>query len=294
MKPSPDESVGGSAKISANNDCAQVYTTRLALGTINRDRDLQARAGTTDEDHVCDLTATLEGGGVLPPVDVFHDGAEYWLADGWHRLDAHERAGRVTIAANVHQGGRRDALLYAVGANARHGLRRTNADKRRSVSLMLSDSEWALWSDRAIADRCGVHHSMVGAVRRDQLADSASSPRLGADGRVRRLPERETGLVGFYVSAPDRWLAMYQAQAGRWWFAWQVGDELQTHPHPESGDFGTRIIANLGGASAAGCYFVAPLATAHPWATGEPSTLLDELHDGARRAVWSAVREAAA
>jgi hypothetical protein len=42
-------------------------------------------------------------------------------------------------------------VLYTVGANATHGLRRSNADKRRAVSMLLDDPEWAQWSNLAIA-----------------------------------------------------------------------------------------------------------------------------------------------
>jgi hypothetical protein len=56
-------------------------------------------------------------------------------------------------------------------------MRRTNADKRRAVLRMLDDAEWAAWSDREIARRCGVNHEMVGKLRPAPLAVSASEPR---------------------------------------------------------------------------------------------------------------------
>ena len=40
--------------------------------------------------------------------------------------------------------------------NADHGKRRSNADKRRAVEMMLKDSEWGKWSDREIAAKCAV------------------------------------------------------------------------------------------------------------------------------------------
>ena len=61
---------------------------------------------------------------------------------------------------------RETLFLYAVGANASHGLRRTNTDKRRAVVRLLRDYEWSKWSDREIARRCGVANSFVGNVRR--------------------------------------------------------------------------------------------------------------------------------
>jgi hypothetical protein len=44
-------------------------------------------------------------------------------------------------------------VLHSAGANAMHGLRRTNADKRRTVMLLLQDEEWAAWSDCGSASK---------------------------------------------------------------------------------------------------------------------------------------------
>lgn len=39
------------------------------------------------------------------------------------------------------------------------------ADKRKAVTIMLKDEEWARLSDNAIANHCGVGNQMVGHVR---------------------------------------------------------------------------------------------------------------------------------
>ena len=80
-----------------------------------------------------------------------HRQGEYWLADGFHRLAAVKKEGTGFIPVEIHPGTRRDAVLYSVGANATHGLPRTNADKRRAVLILLQDEEWAAWSDGMIA-----------------------------------------------------------------------------------------------------------------------------------------------
>jgi hypothetical protein len=58
-----------------------------------------------------------------------------------------------TIAADVRPGGQREAILHSVGANAKHGWRRSNEDKRKTVLTLLNDPEWAQWSDREIGRR---------------------------------------------------------------------------------------------------------------------------------------------
>jgi hypothetical protein len=108
---------------------------------------------------------------------VFFDGAEYWLADGFHRIIAAETLGLVEIAADVRPGGRRDAILYAVGANAAHGLKRTNRDKRNAVMVLLKDPEWDQWSDREIARRCAVSDRFVNGVRAVLTPNIRSEPR---------------------------------------------------------------------------------------------------------------------
>lgn len=120
-----------------------------------------------DEHTVSEYAESIEQ---LPPITVFYDGSAYWLADGFHRWHAHRLAGRSKIAADSRPGSRRDAILYSVGANSSHGLRRSNADKRRAVETMLADTEWSKWSDRKIADQCHVSAPFVGAMRRPEVA----------------------------------------------------------------------------------------------------------------------------
>ena len=161
-------------------------TTTLPISTIRTDGGTQARDALNNET-VTEYGLALIGGAVFPPVVVFYDGAEYWLADGFHRRAAFERTNQRDILAHVEQGTRRDAMLYAVGANANHGLRRTNADKQRAIDTLLRDEEWRTWSDSEIARRVGVDHKTVGG-RRRALESTWEIPRSDerktADGRT--------------------------------------------------------------------------------------------------------------
>lgn len=136
----------------------------LKLDKINYDGSTQPRVK-LDEVAVEEYAHALTEGAALPPIVLFHDGADYWLADGFHRFHAHRKIGALDIEADVRQGTRRDAVLYSVGANASHGLRRTNDDKRKAVLTLLEDEEWAKWSDREIARACGVSHPFVANLR---------------------------------------------------------------------------------------------------------------------------------
>ena len=135
----------------------------------------------------------------LPPIDVVFDGKVYWVYDGHHRVCAHEKAGRKEILANIVRGERRDAVLLSLGVNAAHGLRRTNADKRRAVETMLKDPEWSQWSDRKIADHCAVDHRTVGHHRQALASDNKGQTGVG------EIPHSALSLL------PEEWADVYDA-----------------------------------------------------------------------------------
>src|SRR6185437_3380509 len=136
----------------------------LAIASIRLDGGCQPRAEKL-LDVIEDYAGAMIGGAEFPPVVVFYDGSDHWLADGYHRRDAAVAAGLAEINADIRQGTRRDAVLFSVGANAAHGLRRTNEDKRRAVMTLLADQEWSVWSDREIARRCMVTQPYVSGLR---------------------------------------------------------------------------------------------------------------------------------
>lgn len=139
--------------------------TKLKLDVIRIDGGTQPRAE-TDQQAVNAYAEDMQGGAAFPPVVVFYDGTDYWLADGFHRYKAAEQIDRAKLDCDVRQGSVRDAILFSVGANASHGQRRTNEYKRRAVMRLLGDEEWGKWSDRKIAEQCGVSHNFVGDMRR--------------------------------------------------------------------------------------------------------------------------------
>src|SRR5262249_53456243 len=69
------------------------------------------------------------------------------------------------LAATIHPGGQREALLHALSANDTHGYRRTDMDRRHAIELMLADPEWQAWSNREIARQCRVSEFLARTVR---------------------------------------------------------------------------------------------------------------------------------
>lgn len=137
-----------------------------------------------NQDVVAEYAEIVRDGADLPPVTLFNDGTDLWMADGFHRFFGYMAADRASIPADVRVGSQRDAVLYSVGANTSHGLRRTNADKRKAVLTILGDPEWSQWSDRKIAEACGVGHPFVAAVRNPERAAAqteARKPKVESD-----------------------------------------------------------------------------------------------------------------
>lgn len=148
----------------------------IDLSKIRKDGGTQSRAS-INEDTVAEYAEAMENPEtVFPPIVVYYDGKDYWLADGFHRVAAWERAGRIEVPATIHQGDRRRAILHSVAANACHGLRRTNDDKRRAVMTLLEDDEWSNWSANKIAKQCGVSHTFVNGLK-SSLETNSSEPR---------------------------------------------------------------------------------------------------------------------
>lgn len=144
----------------------------INLAAIRLDGETQSRAEINNE-AVAEYVEAIKDGAVFPPIVVFFDGATYWLGDGFHRVHAFRTAGRASINADVRNGTQADAQLFSYSANTVHGLRRSNADKRKAVLGTLNHPATKDWSDNQIAKHCGVHHSTVGDARRS-LAESAS------------------------------------------------------------------------------------------------------------------------
>jgi len=132
-----------------------------------------------------------------------------WLADGFHRMHAAIRAGLTEFQVHFEAGSQREAVRHSLGANATHGKRRTNADKRRAVERALGDIEWATFTDARVAELCKVTKTFVGNVRRE-LESKASIPfqeiLVAADGReFERTPPATPNPVKAHtraVSAP--------------------------------------------------------------------------------------------
>ena len=119
------------------------------------------------------------------PCTLYRVDGKLILTDGFHRLEAMHAEGRTEIRADVRNGTLLDAKIASLGANKKHGLRRSNADKRRSVTIAVQDNTLQQWSDHKLAKLCGVSHPFVGQVRGEPetVTSSPQDDRVGSDGK---------------------------------------------------------------------------------------------------------------
>lgn len=143
----------------------------LSIKDIKQDIALQPRAK-MDSVIIAEYAESIKSGDTFPPLTVYNVGGEFYLVDGYHRLMALKSAKITKAEVEVTTGTMREALLFSVGVNAKHGIRRTNDDKNRAVMILLRDPEWKDWSNAAIAKACNVSVDLVAKTRDSILGET--------------------------------------------------------------------------------------------------------------------------
>lgn len=137
---------------------------QIKITAIRIDGGTQARLK-LDQDVVKEYAECMKDGDKFPPVTVFYDGSEYWLANGFHRYFATKSNGELEIECEVKQGTLDDAVLYAFSADGRQGLSRSAEDNRNIIIRMIQHPVWGKWSNAEIAKHVGVSKMTVGRVK---------------------------------------------------------------------------------------------------------------------------------
>ena len=161
-------------------------TQSISIKDINLDQSPKVRHE-VNTSVVDEYAHRYEDGETLPPIHVFWVNGElkYLLADGAHRCFAKVQIGASEIEAEIHEGGYIEALAYALTANSKHGLPRSNADKRACIRLALK--QWPEKSNLSLAQMCDVDDKTVGSVRSEMEAAKAIEPapvRVSSSGRT--------------------------------------------------------------------------------------------------------------
>jgi len=142
----------------------------------------------TVEDYA-ELIRQSDGEWPFPPCDVFHDGNQYLVAEGFHRTLGAERAKRSSVPCVVHKGTATDARIFGMTANDRHGLRLTRADKRACVEWLLDNG--GKMPQKEVAEKAGVSRRLVQTIIAERnpasVAGKVTPPKR--DGEAQSAPD---------------------------------------------------------------------------------------------------------
>jgi hypothetical protein len=137
---------------------------KLNLEAIRLDGETQARVA-LDSDQVAEYAEAMRDGDKFPAIVVFHDGSDYWLADGFHRYHATKQLGHASVEAEVKTGTKEEAQIYSFGANARRGLSTNPEDNRSIITRMLAHPISSTWTLGEVARHVGVSKMTVSRVK---------------------------------------------------------------------------------------------------------------------------------
>jgi ParB-like chromosome segregation protein Spo0J len=136
----------------------------VKLTDIRLDGGTQMRVS-IDQDKVKEYANLMREGVQFDAISTVFDGTTHWLVDGFHRYFAAQAASLTALEVTYKPGTLEDAQDIALGANSKHGLPRTNKDKRKAVETAISMERHKDKPHAQIAQLCAVSETFVAAVR---------------------------------------------------------------------------------------------------------------------------------
>jgi hypothetical protein len=147
---------------------------KMNLAFLRIDGGTQARVN-LNQDVVTEYSEHMKDGVQFPALIAYHDGSDYWLADGFHRYFAYKASEIKEADVDVRSGTLEEAQLFSYSANGRRGLSMSAEDNRNIVSSMLKHPKWSLWSYGEIAKHVGLSKMHVSRIARSLGVDPEAS-----------------------------------------------------------------------------------------------------------------------
>ena len=181
-------SQGDRAPSIAQSEEFQVARQIVAEGTAEVDiatlkTGILLRFDGEDLEHAQSLACRLDD---CPPILVEKSTA--MVIDGAHRVLAAKLLDRETIPVRYFTGTHEEAFVEAVKANVSHGKPLTLAEREAAAKKVLEMHND--WSDRLVAQVCGLSDKTVGRLRKTTAEIPQSTARIGRDGRHRPTDTR--------------------------------------------------------------------------------------------------------
>jgi hypothetical protein len=138
----------------------------MKLSQLTLDPGLQMRTE-LNQDVVDEYAQAMLDGDKFPPIIVFNDGDNNYVAEGFTRCAAAKQAGIEIIDADVHMGTYEDAFDYAfTKANHDNGQRYKNVDKVSAFKKAFTRDRYIKQSDRELGRLYQVYNRFVSQLRK--------------------------------------------------------------------------------------------------------------------------------
>lgn len=162
---------------------------KVRIDLISIDAGTQQRP--LDEDVLSRYMALMADGVDFPPIEIVSDGVNFWVWDGFHRIECIRRRGCKDIQAYVYEGTLRDAIWFSFGANKEHGLPRQKGVAKEIIKQILTDKKWSKQSLSAIAKHVGVTREYVSKTKAELSAHGVNSSHHRTDENANSEPKNE-------------------------------------------------------------------------------------------------------
>jgi hypothetical protein len=167
--------------------------------------DMSPRENAEDQGH---LNALIDLFPRLPPIIVHASSMQ--VIDGVYRVLAARALDMPTIRAVLFHGTEADAFVHAVQCNVAHGKPLSLREREAAASTLLGHG--IDWSDRRVAEVCGLSPTTVGRIRNLRGNVRPQSSRIGRDGRARpvdpvELRQRIAETISAFPAASTREIA---------------------------------------------------------------------------------------
>lgn len=116
---------------------------KVHVSDLTVDPEIQLASRGTDPNTVQDYVIAMTNGDEFPAIVAFRENGTILLSAGFHRVAAAQFLGLAEIEAEIREGSRQDAMVYAAIDNAKNARPMSQAQKREAGARLLRLTDWS-------------------------------------------------------------------------------------------------------------------------------------------------------